>query len=103
MRKILYSPGYGAGWTSWYSGSIEEKKFMLEYEPFIEILEAGNKITDEDIDKFNAAFKKKFPKAEDTPYDGGVSQLRVYETNGVIRIEEYDGSESVRESYDDWI
>jgi len=41
MRKILYSPGFGAGWTSWHDGSKEAKLFMLEYRPFIEYLEAG--------------------------------------------------------------
>lgn len=102
MRKTLYSPGYEAGWTSWYDGSKEEKLFMLEYKPFIEIIEKGDKISNEDIDKFEIDFKKKFPKA-DTPYTGGIKQLRIYETEGIVRIEEYDGSESVHESYDDWL
>ncbi len=39
MRKILYSPGYGAGWVSWHHGSEEEKKFMLSYPAFIEAVE----------------------------------------------------------------
>lgn len=102
MRKILYSPGYGAGWTSWNSGSREEKFFMLEYKPFIEIIEKGDKISKEDIEKFNDDFKKKFP-GKDLPYDGGIKGLEVYEAEGVIRIKEYDGSESVEESYDYWM
>lgn len=102
MRKILYSPGYGAGWTSWHSGSKEEKLFMLEYKPFIKILENGNEITEKDIERFNDDFREKFPEAE-TPYTGGVRDLTVHGTDGVVRIEEYDGSESVHESYDDWM
>lgn len=39
MRKILYSPRYGAGWVSWYSGSNEEKLWMLEYPGFVQALE----------------------------------------------------------------
>lgn len=39
MRKILYSPGYGAGWSTWGGDTPEQKKFMLEYKPFIEALE----------------------------------------------------------------
>ncbi len=40
MRKILYSPGYGVGWTTWYSSDNKAKiLFMLEYVPFIEALE----------------------------------------------------------------
>ena len=103
MRKILYSPGYGAGWTSWCHGPKEEKLFMLEYKPFIEIIENGNEITEKDIERFNDDFREKFPEAEFDPYTGGVEQLQVYETDGVVRIEEYDGSESVHESYDDWM
>lgn len=39
MRKILYSPGYGAGWSTWGGNTTAQKKFMLEYKPFIEALE----------------------------------------------------------------
>lgn len=39
-RKILYSPGYGAGWTTWHMGPPDQQEFMLSYEPFIEALEA---------------------------------------------------------------
>lgn len=40
MRSILYSPGYGGGWTSWHHGSDEERRFALEYAPFIEAVRA---------------------------------------------------------------
>jgi len=40
VRKILYSPGYGAGWTTWaYTSNREVLKFMLEYPPFVQGLE----------------------------------------------------------------
>lgn len=48
MRKILYSPGYGAGWTTWNGGDKKQKKFMLEYTPFVVACEsADNKRPDE--------------------------------------------------------
>ena len=43
VRKILYSPHFGAGWTTWFSGSIEAKRFMLEYQPFIDSVEAEDR------------------------------------------------------------
>lgn len=90
MRKILYSPGYGAGFVSWSHGSSKQKKFMLEYKPFVEFLEGGGKFTEilvkcepeeydassgllpkELIVQFKADWDKAFPeKAGDYPYLG---------------------------------
>lgn len=40
-RKILYSPGFGAGWTTWaHSDASAVRRFMLEYQPFIDAVEA---------------------------------------------------------------
>jgi len=119
MRKILYSPGFGAGWTSWFHGSREAKKFMLEYQPFIEFLESGGKFiedrnnwenrygTDPLVQQFIKDFKEKFPDEEEA-YFGGLRDLEVYEVpdNCLVMIHEYDGSESVRtkESIEDqWL
>ena len=41
MRKILYSPAYGSGWVSWHGGSDIEKRFMLEYPPFVKAIESS--------------------------------------------------------------
>lgn len=43
MRKILYSPGFGAGWVSWHTGDPAQQKFMLEYPGFVEALQARDK------------------------------------------------------------
>lgn len=39
--KILFSPGYGAGWVSWAPRSAPDAflVWMLTYEPLIEALE----------------------------------------------------------------
>jgi hypothetical protein len=47
MRKILYSPGYGAGWTSWES-DYELRKFMLVYQPIIDYVEKGGSFGEKD-------------------------------------------------------
>lgn len=110
MRKVLYSPGYGAGWVSWYSGSTEEKQFMLTYQPFIDFLENGGQFPDRDQDsenleivkQFIVDFKNRFPNA-DIPYFGGLRDLEVECVEGAVQIKEYDGSESVRISSKEWL
>jgi len=114
-RKILYSPGYGAGWTSWFHGSDDAKRFMLTYPPFIKAIEAGEVIPDPGhgdyvadtpglIGQFCRDFTAAFPE-EDLPYFGGVDDLQVAEVYGEVKIEEYDGHESVtsRANDDGWL
>lgn len=122
MRKILYSPGYGAGWVSWGGDTAEQKRFMLEYAPFVEVLEGGGALhpvdhidksdaqydgqTDPVIRRFIDDWREKFGDAS-LPYFGGLDDLEV-ETVGdgdVVRIKEYDGSESVevRGALDGWL
>ena len=109
-RKILYSPGFGAGWTTWGGESAESKLFMLEYQPFVEFLEAGGDAallephgigTDEAkmhplTQQFLRDFRERFPE-EDTPYLGGLDNLQVktVPAGARVRIDEYDGSEGV--------
>ncbi len=119
MRKILYSPGFGAGWTSWFHGSKAAKKFMLEYKPFIGFLENGGKFTDRDsfwndeykkseiVLQFLQDFEEKFPE-EEAPFLSGLRDIAIYEVpdNCLVMIHEYDGSESIKtkESIEDqWL
>lgn len=119
-RKILYSPGYGAGWSSWSSGDIA--KFMLEYKPLVEYIESGGKIEDNDsfdlydkegkiiIDKIQNPVLRQFAtdcleKFGKVPYLGGAKDLCVATVYGKVKINDYDGSESVIEqnSDDGWM
>lgn len=140
MRKILYSPGYGAGWTSW-EGNQEVKKFMLEYKPFIDYLEGGGKfefddavakeidrlseriITDVRISKdFGMEFhwermernipplvfqfaRECYDRFKTIPFLGGLEELKVKEVQGRVRIEDYDGFESIEEEgdFNEWL
>jgi hypothetical protein len=117
MRKILYSPGFGAGWSTWNSGEVA--KFMLEYKPIIEALERGEKIFDNRHTDYNTKVTtgeahpallqlekdclEKF--GEDYVCVLGADDLRVLEVEGRVRIGEYDGSESVEEegSFSGWM
>jgi hypothetical protein len=122
MRKILYSPGYGAGWVSWGGDTAEQKRFMLEYAPFVEALEGGaalrpvvryseedtkyNGQTDPVIRRFIDDWREKFGDAP-LPYFGGLRDLevKIVDDGDVVRINEYDGSESVevRGAFDGWL
>lgn len=111
-RKILVSPGFGAGWSSW-ADNREIAKFMLEYQPLIEFLENGGVIEDSydnrDLVKNNPILAKFAEECQEkfgeVPYLGGARDLRVREVGGRVRINEYDGSESVEEEgeYSEWL
>src|SRR6185312_5154986 len=119
MTKILYSPGFGAGWSTWaHSDKPEFVKFMLTYPPLIEAVENGEKLMPDEhrwntADTASAHYhpavrqglaeaKEKF--GEDYVYCGGADQLAVAEVSGPFRVDEYDGSESIVEASDqEWI
>ena len=108
-RKILYSPGFGAGWTTWNSGDVA--KLMLEYAPLIEALERGEAIYDNRVHDYKnetvtgdahpallqleADCLSKF--GADYVCVLGADQLRVATVSGRVRIEDYDGNESIEE------
>lgn len=117
MRKILISPGYGAGFVTWASDH-ELKKFMLEYKPFIDHLENGGDFRQRDglplndvhwdgdgTPDFNTMQKEMseivftfvrecWDKFGTIPYLGGLEQLKVVEVSGPVKLEEYDGHET---------
>jgi hypothetical protein len=95
-RKILYSPGFGAGWTTW-NADDEVEKYMLTYQPIIDALERGEEMNDSHpaVLQLQKECLDKFGKEYVCVY--GEKDLRVMEVNGLVRIEEYDGYESVIE------
>lgn len=82
---VLYSPGYGAGWSTWNSDNVD-----MIFCPEIVQMVIDEK-SDEEIEK---AAKRIFGK---DGYYGGVDGLCVawVKEGTMFRINEYDGSESV--------
>jgi hypothetical protein len=106
-RKILYSPGYGAGWVSWNGGSTKDVElYMLTYEPIIKAIEDGTFDHNPDGPLCNQL------KAECLKLFGanyictlGARDLTVATVHGRVRITEYDGAESYDEedTYEGWL
>ncbi len=105
-RRILYSPGYGAGWVSWHHGDRAELLFMLEHVPTIEAIDRSDRLGEADAERFLSDFRAAFPGRHE-PYMGGFDQLRVQDVpdGRRVRIVDYDGSESVivESEGEDWL
>lgn len=120
-KKILVSPGYGAGWASWNTYPAGLGKFVAEYQPIIEFLEAAEDFDDlkrrqailqdensDIIKQFLADLQAHTGESDDefSFYLGGARDLTVMEIDEGVpyRIEEYDGSEYVitQDSQDWW-
>lgn len=121
MRKILYSPSYGAGWTSW-ERDYEVRKLMIDYAPIIEYIENGGTFDRKDLDlwdttsiqpdpdkvkklpeclrKFIAECQEKFDRV---PGLGGLTDIEVEEVNGAVKIDDYDGYESIERGGGEWL
>ncbi len=115
IRKVLISPGFGAGWSTWNRGSREIREFMLFHPGLIAAIEAQKDLgcppsfshdsprPGSPLEQFVVEFREKFPGEE--PYLGGADQLKVKLVDGQFIVEEYDGSESLRlrDAEEDWI
>ena len=85
--KVLISPGYGAGWSTWnYSGMAIDKDL-------IELFERG--CTEDEMKLL--CIKKGYGDGDFPPYMGGFSDLEVTEVpqGCQFRINEYDGHEYI--------
>ena len=80
---VLYSPGYGAGWSTW-NGDDQELIFNRD------LVEA---VLKNDMGKILAIAEKLCPNG----YFGGVDSLEVafIKPGTLFRIDEYDGAESM--------
>ena len=93
--KVLISPGYGAGWSTW------ECPEMAFDERLIRAFESG--ISEEDMQAL--CVECGYTPFGNPPYMGGFEDLEVVEvpSGTVFRIHEYDGFESIETmDMEDW-
>jgi hypothetical protein len=85
MVAVLYSPGFGAGWSTWDHGDYGA-------EMIFDAVLAGY-IDEGKMDEAKTYIAMRFPEA----YDGGVDDLTIawIKVGTAFRIHEYDGSESI--------
>lgn len=78
---VLYSPGYGAGWSTWGGEELAYDKDLVQA-----FLEGG-------AEKLRKVATEKYPGK----YQGGLSQIKLeWVPQGMaFRINEYDGYESI--------
>jgi hypothetical protein len=82
---ILYSPGYGAGWSTWGVPELAYDKDLVE--AYIK----------DDTEGLIAMAKIKYPDE----YLGGADDVKIVwvSQGSTYRINEYDGSESIEYGY----
>jgi hypothetical protein len=87
---VLYSPGYGAGWSTWCHEDLSVRLSMV-FDP--QIADIVDQRGPDWREKAEAIALVKYPEA----YIGGLSDLQVkWVPRGTqFRVLEYDGSESV--------
>ena len=92
--KVLISPGYGAGWSTW-----NDPRMAFD-ERLIRAFECG--ISEEDMERLcvECGYVGLYG---DAPYMGGFDQLKVVDipSGMMFKITEYDGSERIR-FFDDY-
>ncbi len=89
---VLYSPGFGAGWYTWNTGSPE-----IIFDPTIVKF-----VEKEKWDELKVYVELKYPDI----YTGGMEDLKVVwiPEGTLFKINEYDGSESIElKENDSWI
>ena len=87
---VIFSPGYGAGWSSWNN---EHAAFLLFDKTLVEMKE--KKVSEEEVKKY---LESKFGSDKHI-YCGGWDQAKIrWVTIGTkFRIDEYDGYETLIE------
>lgn len=96
---VLYSPGYGAGWSTWCVG---DQRMSMLFDPQIaDIVDRGGETWP---DQAEAIARVKYPDAYFNI--NGLKNLRVcwIESGTRFRVTEYDGDESIEIISElDWI
>lgn len=99
---VLYSPGYGAGWSTWSLSHTDKLIFDKNVVALVEDRDLG-KITNEQlVDLVESYCEKQYGPNE--VYCGGVDDLVIewIPVGTQFKINEYDGSESIEYKENDY-
>lgn len=86
---VLYSPGFGAGWSTWNSSYVDNTNELIFCPELAKAIDRGAK-----FQELEQIAMRLFPEA----YLGGLTDLTIaWISEGTeFEIYEYDGSESIR-------
>lgn len=96
MTKILISPGYGAGWSTW---NPDHKEFLLKDPTLVEMAERSATVTE-------VAQYIEDKLGDKHVYMGGWQEIEVVEipAGTLFKVTEYDGYESIEQrDQEEWI
>lgn len=84
MVAVLYSPGFGAGWSTWAVDKEIAERCL--FDPLVVAWVEGGKQGPVPVEHYGEYF-----------YSGGASDLQIawIQEGTLFRVEEYDGSESI--------
>ena len=96
---VLYSPGFGAGWSTWCQED-ESARLAMTFDP--QIADIVDQCQEDWQERARAIAQIKYPEA----YLGGLKDLRVkwLPVGTQFRVTEYDGNEDIElNTAIDWI
>lgn len=97
---VLYSPAYGAGWSTWIGANKAEKEFVLFdiglVELALEFIEGRQDLYESD-EKLEKYLKESAYPNLGNEYLGGWSDIKIMwlEPDTRFYVKEYDGNESI--------
>lgn len=102
LVAVLYSPGYGAGWSTW---NFEHGDQLIFDPSVVYMVEEMNAVEDEDskqswVENILAYCKRTYPDG----YFGGADDLQIewIPEGTMFKINEYDGSETIEYKENDY-
>lgn len=106
LVAVLYSPGYGAGWSTWNGIRDAVSDEELIFEPQIVALTIQRDLEEITADQHFELVSSYCTQTwgEDAVYCGGVRDLEVLwiPEGTLFKINEYDGSESIEYKENDY-
>lgn len=103
MTAVLISPGYGAGWSTWFHYENDDLNKQAVFDPELAqaVLDKPQDSSQKEFNLWLTYIKEICQRKYPDQYTGGVGDLEVrwVPVGARFRIHEYDGHESV-EIYD---
>jgi len=104
MRKVVISPGYGAGWVSWNLNQPRALRAFLLEDPWLVSKVEAQDLSSTVLEEFKKRVEERFPSLPKPVCYAGWDKLVVEKVpdNCLVRIQEKDGYERLTCADVDW-